>query len=227
LKGVLLKLPAIFLTLSVLAGTGSRMGLLVGLFGIVLVFLLTSLKGRSGKSYKLRIILPVVGLPLLIMGFGNLTLERLGSVDRDADIRTELYQQTWEMISKRPWTGFGGGSYELAFPLIHHPPVSVDLIWQKAHNSYLGLWADYGLIFGSIPWLILVCIIARLLRAYWTSRTPDYVAVTTLSIATVACIHALVDFSLEIHGYSLLFAAIVGTGAGRIASGAGQSRRAS
>ncbi|WP_161597031.1 O-antigen ligase family protein [Rhizobium glycinendophyticum] len=230
LRAVLLKLPAILLVLAVLNGTGSRMGLFVGLVGIVLVLLLSSFKGRSGRSIKFRVSMlalgAIVALPVLIIGFGGLTLERLGSVDRDADIRTELYQQTWEMISKRSFTGFGGGSYELAFPLIHQQPVSIDLIWQKAHNSYLGLWADYGLIFGSIPWLILLCLLVRLIHVYWTRRTPDYVAITSLSIATIACLHALVDFSLEIQGYSLLFAAIIGTAAGRIASGAERSKSA-
>lgn len=228
IKAALLKLPAILLVLAVLSGTGSRMGLFVGLVGIVLVLLMTYAKRPTGEPLKYRIPIlaasAAVALPILLIGFGGLTLERLGTVDRDADVRTELYEQTWQMIAKRPLTGFGGGSYELAFPIVHTEPVSINLIWQKAHNSYLGLWADYGLIFGSIPWLILVVLIIRLLKIYWKRQTADYVAITAVSIATVACLHALVDFSLEIQGYSLLFAAVLGTAAGRIASNADKSR---
>ncbi len=88
--------------------------------------------------------------------YGSGTLERLGSVEREADYRFELYEQVWAMVMTRPWTGYGGGAFELSFTMFHQWPLSFDLIWQKAHNTYLGLFADYGLVFGSLPILVVL-----------------------------------------------------------------------
>lgn len=217
----------LLLILAVLVGTGSRMGLFVGMFGLLLLILLVMPKQIVAGSVALKflsVVLPMIALFLVALwGYGGLTVERLGSVDRDADVRLELYRQTWTMIMNRPWAGFGGGSYELAFHLFHQPGVSVDLLWQKAHNSYLGLWADYGLVVGTLPWLVLLLITGRLLRVFRSRSSPDFVASSAIVVAVIAVVHAFVDFSLEIQGYALLFAAIIGAGAGRIGAGARQA----
>jgi O-antigen ligase len=217
----------LLLILAVLVGTGSRMGLFVGMFGLLLLILLVMPKqiGTGSVALKLlSVVLPMIALSLVVLwGYGGLTVERLGSVDRDVDVRLELYRQTWAMIMNRPWTGFGGGSYELAFHLFHQPGVSVDLLWQKAHNSYLGLWADYGLVVGTLPWLVLLLIAGRLLRVFWSRNSPDFVASSAIVVVVIAMVHAFVDFSLEIQGYALLFAAIIGAGAARIGAGARQA----
>lgn len=213
----------LILIFAVLVGTGSRMGLFVGIFGLVLLVLIVLPKqigpGRAALKLLSVVFLIVVLFSIAVWGYGGLTVERLGSVDRDADVRLELYRQTWAMIMDRPWTGFGGGSFELAFHLFHQPGVSVDLLWQKAHNSYLGLWADYGLIIGSLPWLVLLIIVGRLAAVFRLRSSPDYLAASAIVVAIIAMLHALVDFSLEIQGYALLFAAIIGAGAARISAG--------
>lgn len=220
-KPVLFKILGIFLIMAVLFGTGSRMGLFVGFLGIILTISLVVprqiAEGRRLPRVLSIIVFAVIALALVLWAYGAQTIERLGSVERSADVRFALYEQTWAMIMARPWTGFGGGAYELAFPLFHQPDVSVDLLWQKAHNSYLGLWADYGLIFGSLPWLVLLMLVSRMFGAVWSRSAPDYAAIASIVVAVVAMIHATVDFSLEIQGYALLFSAILGTGAARIA----------
>ncbi|QGG93579.1 hypothetical protein GH983_24005 (plasmid) [Agrobacterium sp. MA01] len=227
-KSVLFNILGIFLIMAVLFGTGSRMGLFVGFLGIILTISLVVprqiAEGRRLPRVLSIIVFAVIALALVLWAYGAQTIERLGSVERSADVRFALYEQTWAMIMARPWTGFGGGAYELAFPLFHQPDVSVDLLWQKAHNSYLGLWADYGLIFGSLPWLVLLMLVSRMFVAVWSRSAPDYAAIASIVVAIVAMIHATVDFSLEIQGYALLFSAIMGTGAARIAVNQRQSR---
>lgn len=220
LASSLFKLMGLLLIMAVLFGTGSRMGLFVGLLGIVLTIFIVLPKqiGAGRPVVKLLTIVVIVlsVLAVVVWGYGGQTIERLGSVERASDVRLELYKQTWNMVMARPWSGFGGGAFELAFPLFHQPEVSVDLLWQKAHNSYLGLWADYGLVFGTMPWLILLLIFGRLAVCFWSRSTPDYAAASAIVVAIIAMIHALVDFSLEIQGYTLLFTAILATGASRL-----------
>ena len=222
-RSIIFKTLGLVLIIAVLFGTGSRMGFFVGIVGVLLTFFLILPKQMSigGASLKgvLVVTLCVMAMGLILWGYGNLTVERLGSIDRDADVRLALYQQTWTMIKDRPWTGFGGGTFELAFPLFHQPDVSVDLLWQKAHNSYLGTWADYGVLFGSLPWLVLLLLLVKLALSFWQRPSPDYAAAAGIVVGIVAMMHALVDFSLEIHGYALLFIAVMATAAARLASG--------
>ena len=150
-----------------------------------------------------------VALGLLVYGQG--LLERLGSVENAADIRMELYGQVIQMIASRPYLGYGGGAFELAYPLFHTPPVSPDLVWDRAHNTYLTLWAELGLIAGSIPILLLllagwrIAIGLRQVRSDWTAK------VAALGVLTAGALHSLVDFSLEIEAVTFAFVAIVAT----------------
>ncbi|QRF54346.1 O-antigen ligase family protein (plasmid) [Rhizobium rosettiformans] len=216
----LFKLMGLLLIMAVLFGTGSRMGLFVGVLGVFLTIFIVLPKqigaGRPVAKLLAMVVIALSVLAVILWGYGGQTIERLGSVERASDVRFELYEQTWSMIMARPWSGFGGGAYELAFPLFHQPEVSVDLLWQKAHNSYLGLWADYGLVFGTMPWLILLIVFVRLAICFLSRSTPDYAAASAIVVAIIAMIHALVDFSLEIQGYALLFTAILATGASRL-----------
>ncbi|MBC2775875.1 O-antigen ligase family protein [Rhizobium sp. AQ_MP] len=223
LRSLVFKVLGLLLIVAVLFGTGSRMGFFVGIVGVLLMaFLILPKQINTGKTLlksALIVALCLIVMAAILWGYGNLTVERLGSVDRDADVRLALYRQTWTMTMDRPWTGFGGGTFELAFPLFHQPEVSVDLIWQKAHNSYLGTWADYGLLFGSIPWVVFLRLMAKLALHFWRRPSPDYASAVGIVVGVVAMTHALVDFSLEIHGYALLFMAIIATAAARLAGG--------
>ena len=90
-----------------------------------------------------------------------------------AAVRGDLYRQVWGMILARPWTGYGGEAFELAYPLFHRPPVDPDLVWDHAHSSYLALWTDYGLIFGSMPLLMLLITFVRLVVSFMRAAEAD------------------------------------------------------
>jgi O-antigen ligase len=63
--------------------------------------------------------------------------------------RLQLYQQVFTMIKARPLTGFGFDSFPPAFEMFHKTPVTAGFVWDKAHSTYLTLWAEAGLLFGS------------------------------------------------------------------------------
>jgi len=200
-----------------LARTNSRMGLFVGILGVALIafhFLLNAKGDRFSRVFKLS--LGTIGLLVvfaLVIGFYGLsTVERLGSTDSDYDVRSQLYQQVWQMVLHRPWTGYGGGTFETSYPMFHELPVSVDLVWDKAHNTYLALFADYGLIFGFLPILAVALMFFKILRKLWISERPDANVLAALSLIVVAATHAVFDFSLEIQGYTILFVAVVANG---------------
>jgi O-antigen ligase len=201
-----------------LIASQSRMGTLAGLLGcaLVLFWALWRLQISFGRWL---LILGVVGglAALLLTLYGNGLFERLGSLENSADVRGALYQQIVHMIAARPLLGYGGDSFELAFPLFHELPVSPDLLWDKAHSTYLSLWSDYGLVFGSVPLLILCGFAVYLLRLA-LNRSAGAVHLAGLGVLLVAGVHSLTDFSLEIEGNIYLFLALLALAMGAPAS---------
>lgn len=206
------------LILAALVATGSRMGLFAGLVGAGLAVLLAGAKGDGASRTRnlLIAIIPIVAAIAVLLLYGAGTFDRLGSIENDANVRGDLYMQVIGMITARPWLGYGGGAFEAAYPLYHLPPVSPDLVWDKAHSTYLSLWAEMGVVVGSIPLLLLAWIGVDALRLYAGRRSGDWTApAAAVSVIVVAAIHSTVDFSLEMQANVLLFLAVLAIGIAR------------
>lgn len=215
-SSAMLYVAATGLVLAALVATGSRMGLVAGLVGGGLAALLAVGKGAGGGGRRqLLVSLPLAGALLVLLLYGGGTLERLGSIESDANVRGDLYLQVWQMILARPWLGYGGGAFELAYPLVHQLPVSPDLVWDKAHSTYLALWAELGLIAGSVPLLIVLLIGIDALRLYLARRGDWTAPLAAVAAIMVAALHSVVDFSLEMEANALFFLAILAIGVAR------------
>ena len=185
-----------------LFATQSRMGLTATGAGAVVVLACRRPGWRASVSIALAAVL--AGL-----FFGQAVAERsvwLASAGAD---RAALYVQVWEMIAARPLTGFGLDTFPLAFELFHHPPVSAEVVWDRAHSTYLTLWAEAGLLAGSLPPLAGMLALAMLYR-----RRTSAPAVAAIGALVLAGLHSLVDFSLEIPANLFLLLVIVGLGLG-------------
>jgi O-antigen ligase len=204
---------ALAVIVAAVVATQSRMGFMVTLGGIVMVALLSALRGDRRLTIAL-IVVPIVlvGGGLTFLFYGQGLIDRLGNLEDSTIDRAGLYAQILNLIQLRPWTGFGGGSFEIVYPLIHQVPVSPDVVWDKAHNSYLALWTELGFVFGSIPILILGWTFARLIAAMFGGRGSWRAQAIALGVITVGALHSLVDFSLEIQADTLLFLALTAVG---------------
>lgn len=213
-------LPAItyFVGWGVMVGTifatQSRMGLFVAMVGSIVVTASTLPRGRKMKARGVIGILAalLVGGILLVALYGAGVTERLGSVDTASDVRLNLYRQVIELIGLRPFTGFGAGTFNLSFPLVHGPAVSVDLVWDKAHNTFLSLWSELGVIVGSLPVLIIATLgvmVARRMRL--SDRVLPAPAAAFAAIVATG-LHSFVDFSLEIHAIMYFLLALIAVG---------------
>lgn len=210
---VLVYLLALAAIVAALLATQSRMGAFAGAMGCLSVVLLAQRRLRWRRAWYLLWVpaaLVVVGAAIYLYGQG--LVERLGSQAAAADVRLDLYAQVIEMIGARPLLGYGGGAFEQAFQLFHHLPVSPDLVWDRAHNTYLALWAELGLVVGSIP-ILLVAVTAVQLAWNSSSAGSDWTGrVAAVGVVAVAAIHSLADFSLEIQANTILFVILLGIG---------------
>ncbi|RYE10987.1 MAG: O-antigen ligase domain-containing protein [Hyphomicrobiales bacterium] len=196
--------------LSALLATQSRMGLLAGLIGAFVITALWAFRSRGGRIVPALLLIPLLAGIGLLYGAG--TIERVGSVEQDFDVRWSLYAQVVEMIAARPWLGYGAGAFELAFPLFHQLPVSVDLVWDRAHSTYLTLWSELGVVFGSVPLLVIGLVLWRLVANFLVRSSLSAANTAAIGAIAVGAVHSLADFSLEIHAVAILFVALIGTG---------------
>lgn len=192
-----------------LVATQSRMGFAAGLVGASAVMLVASVGRRAGVGAWLGFAAALLTGCIGLLAFnGEGLLERLGALESDGDARFELYQQVWHMIMASPYLGYGGDTFEAAFPLFHQPPVSPDVVWNKAHSTYLALWSELGLVAGSLPLFMTGAATLRLLPLR-RRRAAAPVELAAIGVVAVAGVHSLVDFSLEIQAVAFIFVSVV------------------
>jgi O-antigen ligase len=195
-----------------LFATGSRMGTFAGVAGAVLGLLGGALTFRGSVLGKLLVALAVVAAAVtLVLVFGSGLIERLVFQHGDPG-RETLYAQTWAAITGRPLLGYGAGSFAATFPAFQSPPLDGGSIWSHAHSTYLALWYEHGLLFGSLPLLAIALLLGRCLLAL---RDPSstMLSLATLGVGFVFAVHSLVDFSAEIYADALLLVAMLALGA--------------
>ena len=195
-----------------LVASGSRMGLVAGAVGTGLALLLALAKHGSG--WRLAVAATAVCAMVLVVAFGAPLVQRIVDPGDDITNRLVLYAQVWAAILERPLLGYGGGSFAAVFPVFQHPPQPGELLWQRAHSTYLALWFEYGLVAGSIPILLVMTLWIRCLRrSVVFGRSASILAAATS--VPVFAIHSALDFSLEVHAVALLMTCILALGAGR------------
>lgn len=195
-----------------LFATDSRMGTFAGLTGAVFGLVCGALVFRGSVLGKLLVVIAVAALAVTVaLVFGVGLVERLVFQRGDPD-REALWKLAWSAILDRPWLGYGAGSFEATFPVFQRPPLNGGNIWSHAHSTYLALWYEQGLIFGSLPLLAIGLLLGRCIVAL---RDPSstMVSLATLGVGFVFAVHSLVDFSAEIYADALLLVAMLSLGA--------------
>ncbi|MVO18573.1 O-antigen ligase family protein [Parasedimentitalea huanghaiensis] len=200
--------------LAALLATGSRLGVFSALLGGLFLFSSMLLKANSLPRWKVAAVLlstAVVACFAIVMAAPNLA-SRLVFFEHSIGLRVELYRQTLEMIFHRPWFGYGLDSFAAAFELFHKPSLLTGFIWDRPHSTYLTLWAELGVVAGSIPLVILGLCFVRMLSQIRV-RKNTYLPATVASAVVVVCaVHSLGDFSLEMAANAYLFIVLTGVG---------------
>ncbi len=199
---------ALGVILVALALTRSRMGITASFLAAIALIL------GSGSTVKMKFALVLGGIGLCFAIGGQDLLVRFFDLGVSGSSRLALYGQITDMIAARPLTGFGVDSFPLAFEQFHAPGVTAGRVWDRGHSTYLTLWAECGVIIGSIPPLIGFLAAARLWnrsKSPLPGRTMARVAFAALALGAI---HSLVDFSLEIQANAFLLLALVALGLG-------------
>jgi O-antigen ligase/Tfp pilus assembly protein PilF len=124
--------------------------------------------------------------------------------------RLALWQDSLAMIADFPGLGVGLGAWSELFPRYQRASAD-EIYYREAHNDYLQLLAETGLL-GTLLAAFGLCQVASLLRGA-LSRPPDpsrRLLIACMAALFLMLLHELCDFSLRIPANALLFTAILG-----------------
>ena len=208
-----------YAALVMLAGLGatvSRAGW--GACGLSLVVFFSILATRRNRRLPALLMLAVllsggiyfvVKIDPLKRRFREQTVENL----TEMKVRYELWRTAVRMWRDYPWFGIGPGHYDARFRA--YRPVIVQEQPDRAHNEYLNVLADWGLVGGTIIAAGLATLAASTLRMWKYVRRTDtefrsglsnkfgFVLGAAIGLLALA-LHSVLDFNMHIPANAVL-----------------------
>ena len=190
--------------------TESRSGSLC-LIATALMFGWISVRQQSGAARRLfalaNVVLMIVAAA--IMGGAAVVAQRFAVAS--ADVRPSIWRDTLAIIRDFAATGTGLNTYGISM-LHYQRSVQDGFFYIEAHNDYLQLASEGGLLLG-IPIIILFVAIVVTIRRRFAAAQDDtrlhwIRQGAVISLCAVA-IQSLVDFTLQMPGAAVLFVLIL------------------
>jgi O-antigen ligase len=116
------------------------------------------------------------------------------------------------MIGDHPWLGTGQGTFAYGFPSYRRSDASIFTVWDMAHNTLLEIAAEMGLPIAALVVAAWLAIFATLIRGVLVRRRGILVPAAALAVGLLAALHSLIDFTLQIPGYSIVALCLIGAG---------------
>ena len=199
-----------------LTTTHSRMGnvaffaslLIAGIVGITL--------SRHAPRNTVILLVSLVIIDLTIVGswFGVEKLaQRLQETTvQDVELREEPAAYAVGIIKDYPIFGAGPGSFYTVFP--RYRPETVRAFFDHAHNDYIEIAAESGLLGLGILGLFVMLSLKAAIQAQWERRDPLMRGMSFACImgVTSILIHSWVDFNLQIPANASYFMVLLALG---------------
>lgn len=201
---------ALVVILVALALTRSRAGIAAS-YAALALFLCGALFGflRDRRSPAVAAIwvsagaVGLVALFWLISGRALLRLETQGL----SDSRWCAYEYTWAAIRDHPLLGTGFGTFPAVFPSYRLGACFPYGEWTKAHSVYLEAYLGLGLPFIAMLLAVVIVLLRAYARGYRERRRARFAPVGGLAMLVLVLLHSAVDFSIQIPGVTVFFAA--------------------
>lgn len=204
----------------------SRGGFLA-LVGVIFFLAMISVGGRkdveNGKERSLKMRFAATAILLVVMAVGAMfitssddLMQRFANIQAETEVgetpdmkfsRSELWQNTSQMIKDHPILGVGLGAYQFVYP--RYDQSSGILRAEQAHNDYLHIIAETGII-GLILTISFIVILFGKGFALMQTKNKRRSAVILGSLAGCfgIAIHSFVDFNLQVTNNAQLFLAL-------------------
>ncbi|MCW5211475.1 O-antigen ligase family protein [Desulfobulbus sp. TB] len=212
-KRILLFGMTILIALALLF-TLSRGGILGASGGLAFFMITSAIIHRKKKGYILFLSAMSLGL-IIITWFGlNPVLERLSTLDNlsvAGKARIQIWQDALAMIYDRPFSGWGPGTFSVAFPAYQTDQFNHQFV-NYAHNDYLELTTDTGILglaifISGLFWLYISCL--KKITKTQSNYLPN-IGIGSLAACFSILIHSATDCNLQIQANLFLFVIAAG-----------------
>ena len=192
--------------------TGSRGGLICSCLGLLSGLLLMT-AGRQLRSGRF-VVLSAAALALTVALLSQ--MGRIGSHGLFDDARWSIYGFCLEAIRQRPWLGAGLGTFADLLPSLRADDFYTWGVWDYAHSTILEMAVEMGVPVAGLAVLASLASLVLLVRAVLRSEGRSRRALAAITgIAVLSYLHSMIDFSLQIPGYLILFGMMLGCGLAR------------
>lgn len=121
--------------------------------------------------------------------------------------RRDIWRVTGQIIRDHPIIGVGLGAYPLVYT--RYDPSSGTVRVEQAHNDYLQIVADAGVIGGVLALTFLGLLFARgIVTAQTRDRRKRALVAGALTGCFAIAVHSFVDFNLQVTSNAQLFLAL-------------------
>jgi O-antigen ligase len=205
--------------------TRSRMGntaffaamLVVGLAGVVLA--------RKTAPKTIALIVSLIVIDILVVGTGvglEKVVERIqdteltkadGGRAESVQARTEAARTAIALVQDYPLVGSGGGSFYNVFMSYRSPDYGYAYV-DHAHNDFVEIACDYGLIGLGILGTLVAVTLAKVLHVMAKRRSvlPWGIAFGVAMAIVALLLHSTVDFNLQIPANAMTIVVILAMG---------------
>jgi len=171
-------------------------------------------QGRS-KEARLKRALPVAAIVVVIVAgvfwigadpiIKSMTIEDEMKGSAQLINRGSIWLSTWALVREHPLAGVGLGASQTAYPA-YRQDNGLGGIFSQAHNDYLQVLAECGIVGGVLALWFIVSILRLIFRGI-RSRDPLLAGLALGSGAGIfgLLVHSLFDFNLQLPSHSLLF----------------------
>lgn len=208
---VLLAAGGFLVCFSAVAATGSRAGFLLTSACLLLAVTLSvdswKLLGRLGW---MRLGAGAAAALVLFEIWGGGVAARIDQRGLADMGRLSVYVRSLDILAEYPVFGIGLGAFESVFPSRRPAALGSAGIWDRAHSTPLEMAIEMGLPVTLLVAALFVAALAALARASFRSRRRGVIA--GLCFGLLGVLHSCVDFSLQIPGYAVTFAALTAAG---------------
>ena len=228
-RAVLVGFAVIVMTLSLVMSM-SRSGMAaLGITTVILGGLLVkALAGRGTRLAAAALLSVLIAVPVLWLGVGETATRFSSDSVGSVQMRLRVWSDTRRLIRDFPLTGSGLNTFGTAMVLYQTPPRN--LHFQEAHNDYLQLAAEGGLLIG-LPAAIALVLVVRAIRRRFTAGADDlrthWIRVGATAGLIAIALQSLVEFSLQMPGNAALFTVLLAVAMHQPAVPAPREERAS
>jgi O-antigen ligase len=177
--------------------SGSRTGVILVCVEMTIFLVLVLFARRRGAKAILSIVAGVALVAAVASIVAGTDQIRSRFEDKNPDVfRRQLFDSTLRLIAKRPWTGYGLGTWRAVYPQV--ATFDAALLANEAHNDW-AQWASDG----GIPFALLMAALV-----VWIAK-PATQSIWGLGVLSVM-VHSYVDFPIREPALSFLWFAMAG-----------------